>query len=157
ASVSMMAMVNNSDMNAAACGKLGLIEGTNCHYSSSGGTDTVQIWNTNGTPLSLPQVKLTSKTNIVLKASTVAGISNEYDFNSLDLTSQATISVDTPDKSAKVIVRVAGKDNTGTPVADAVNFDGGSIASPQPGCPNCSAYDAALMQFVYSGTGGITF
>jgi len=157
AAVSPQGGIKNSDIKSTICSSLGLVEGTNCHYTSGGGSvaDTVQIWNTSGTPLSLPEVSLTSKTTFILTASNVSGVSNEYDFNSLALTGQASIAVSTPSPSDRVIVRVGGTDNTGSPVTNAISFDGGSVSAPL--CASCSPFDASLMQFVYAGSGNITF
>ena len=127
----------------------------NCHVDTSGAVPTITIQNTSNTPLSLPELDLSAQANIVLVASTNAGISNEYDFNAISLSGQASIGVSTPSADAKVIVRVSGQDGSGHPIDPAINFDGGTYAAPVGTCGTCSQYDAALLQFVYGGTNSI--
>jgi hypothetical protein len=146
--------VNNSAKVNSICTDLGLAP-ANCNVDNSGAVPVITFTNTTGTPMSLPEIDLSAHANIVLVASPLAGISNEYDFNAISLTGGSSIGVSTPSPTSKVVVRVSGQDSSGT-IDPAINFDGGTYASPVGTCGAlCSAYDATLLQFVYGGTSTI--
>jgi len=143
--------VNNAGDVNAFCANVGLTA-ANCTIDNSGAVPVILLQNTTGTPMSLPEVDLSAKANIVLVASTNPTISNEYDFNAISLTGGSSIGVSTPSPNAKAVVMVSGKDSTGSTIDPAINFDGGTYAAPVGTCTTCSAYDATLLQFVYGGT-----
>jgi hypothetical protein len=146
--------VNNSAKVNSICTDLGLAP-ANCNVNNSGAVPVITLTNTTNTPMSLPEIDLSAHANIVLVASNLAGISNEYDFNAISLSGGSSIGVSTPAPDAKVVVRVSGKDSSGTVIDPAINFDGGTYAAPVGTCTICSQYDAALLQFVYGGTASI--
>jgi hypothetical protein len=153
---SPLGKVNKID--ASTCGDLGLGV-ANCVYTPGGGGSSprLTLTNTNSTPLKLPMFDLNSKAEIVLVASVDPAISNEYDFNAISLSGQSSIGISTPSKDAEVVVRVAGKDSSGE-IDPAINFNGGTYAAPVGTCgAACSAYNAALLQFVYGGTKTVNF
>ena len=148
--------VNNSSKVASICTDLGLTA-ANCNVTYPAGSDPViTIQNTTSTPLHMQEVDLSAKANIVLVASPLSGISNEYDFNAISLSGGASIAVSTPSPTAKVVVRVSGQDSSGNAIDPAINFDGGTYAAPVGTCGAlCSQYDATLLQFVYGGPNSI--
>jgi hypothetical protein len=147
--------VNNSAKVLSICTDLGLAP-ANCNVDNSGAVPVITFTNTTNTPMSLPEIDLSAKANIVLVASPLSTISNEYDFNAISLTGGSSIGVSTPSASAKVVVRVSGQDSTGATIDPAINFDGGTYAAPVGTCGlACDPFDATLLQFVYGGTSNI--
>lgn len=139
-----------------ACAALGL---TAANCSVSGSHDVVIDAGAGGT-LSLPSVKLTGQTNIVLVAHTTPVA--QYNFNSIEVASQSSVSAKATSPTQGVLVNVVGKDNTGTDIAIPIDMTGGSFAavnSCEVGCsgicPTCSVFDASILQFVYGGTAEI--
>ena len=146
--------VNNSAKVNSICTDLGLTA-ANCNVDNSGAVPVITLQNTNNTPLSLPEIDLSAHANIVLMASSNPAITNEYNFNALSLSGGSSIGVSTPAPDAKVVVRVSGKDSSGSVIDPAINFDGGTYAAPIGTCTTCSMYDAALLQFVYGGSASV--
>jgi Tfp pilus assembly protein PilX len=132
---------------AGACALLGLMI-ANCTESG----DNIII-NGLGTQLSMPSIKLSgTHVNIQLVASNLPPA--QYNFNSIELTSNASIGVKATTPLQGVLVNVVGKNAAGTNMATAIDFTGGGNTAVV-GCPTCSPFDASMLQFVYGGSGEI--
>ncbi len=166
--VSVTANGNQNPNVSQTCNQLGFGAGGINAGNGTCTTDTsnashpiITLANTSNAPLSLPQLTLNAQVSLVLKAQTPgAGVNNEYDINAITLNGGASIGVSTPSQDAQVIVRIAGENKdavTGqiSQVNPAINFVGGTFTAPVGTCATCSAYDAALLQFVYGGTNSI--
>jgi hypothetical protein len=164
AAVGITAHGNQNPDTSTTCSDLGFGaggpnagKGTCTIDSSTPSNPIITLGNTSNGPLSLPQLTLNAQVSLVLKAQVPgAGVNNEYDFNAIKLDGGASIGVSTPSQDAQVVVRIAGKDSNNNNIDPAINFVGGTFTAPVGTCATCSKYDAALLQFVYGGTNGIT-
>jgi hypothetical protein len=145
----------NLSTNVGACALLGLT----ATYCSVSGTHDVVIDAGALPSLSLPSVSLNGQTNIVLVAHSSPAA--QYNFNSINVASQSTISVKATSSTQTVLVNVVGKDNAGVDIATPLDMLGGSFAAVNSCtgcsalCAACSVFDASMLQFVYGGTGEI--
>jgi Tfp pilus assembly protein PilX len=168
-----------------SCFQLGLVYGTNCtvQMGSGGNPDYIVVWNTPSAAippasLSLPSISLTGNVELLLLAPPTGStnISNQFDINSISLSGNGSIGMDTDHSGHGVVVNVVGKTNTGADITgDVIHFDGNTGGSNkgtwdglvdgfntvQPGGTNCGAactkYDASNLQFVYGGDKGTIF
>jgi hypothetical protein len=135
----------------STCGYLGLTA-AQCQVSGN----TLTLTNTSATPMSLPQISLGSHENLILQASNAPGVSNEFIMNSLSLGAQSTLQVMEPTTPTPVIIKVIGKDSSGTDLSVPIDTTGGTVMSPNVSvCTSCSTFDARFMEFIYGGTGQI--
>jgi Tfp pilus assembly protein PilX len=151
--------VNITD-SAGACAALGFTGSTAswCTTSGSGKNQKVTV-NSGGAPISLPNVALGSQ--ITLEITAHAGPAQMVNINSLDLTGGGTIAVLATSNTQSVLINLVGK--TGDPsnpdMATVMNFggnSGGSFANDST-CSGCSVFDASALQFIYAGTGVMSF
>jgi hypothetical protein len=174
------ATAGDPNPTTGSCFQLGLVYGTNCtvQMGSGGNPDYIVVWNTSSTPLSLPSISLTGNVELLMLAppSTNAAITNTFYVNSINLSGNGSIGMDTDHSGHGVVVNIAGKTNTGADITgDVIHFDGNTGGSnkgtwdglvdgfntDQPGGTNCGAactkYDASNLQFVYGGDKGTIF
>jgi hypothetical protein len=136
-----------------ACALLGLASGC-----STNGHDIILDAGPGGT-FSLPSVSLSGQTNIVLVAYSAPVA--QYNFNSLSIASQSTISAKATSSTQGVLVNIVGKNPDSTDIAIPVDMTGGSFDAVNACtgcsglCSTCSVYDASILQFLYGGTGEI--
>jgi hypothetical protein len=132
---------------AGACALLGLLV-ANCTESG----DNIII-NGLGTQLSMPGIKLSgTHVNIQLVATNLPPA--QYNFNSIELTANASIGVKATTPLQGVLVNVVGKDAANVNIATPIDFTGGGSAAVV-GCATCSPFDASMLQFIYGGTGEV--
>jgi hypothetical protein len=150
----------DSSNAALGCTLLGFITGCTVTTTGSGATQmtTISVTGT-GSAITLPNISLSSKVTLeIAPASTVAG-AQVVNMNSLNLTGGGRIAVKAAATSQSVIVNLAGKNADGTDMATVVDFGGNSGGSfvNNSTCSGCSVYDASMLQFVYAGTGALSF
>jgi hypothetical protein len=138
--------LSSGGVEAVTCALFGLTPVTQC--TVVGNTITI---NGNGATLSLPSLSTTAHVDIVLVASNPAA---QYNFNSVSLGGGSSIGVSATSSSQTVVVDVVGKNPDGSVIDTPIDFTGGTYAAVT-GCATCSAYDAAMLQFVYGGDGDI--
>ena len=114
---------------------------------------TMTIDPSGGTEVALPTVSIAGAAKIELVASAPAAT---YTFNSLSLSANAEIGVNSDTADKMVVVQIVGQDESGTDIATPLDFTGGSYVAVT-GCATCSTYDSTMLQFVYSGEGEIKF
>ena len=174
----------NANPATGTCHDLGLIAGTNCTVimgATGADPDSIVVWNTSITPLKLPELDLKGKTQLILLAPPNNTITNTFDINSIKLSGQATLGMDTNSAGSGVVVNIVGKDSSGVDVPYPIDFVGntgggkasdgtyagitggfmsvpGALAPPvlayagKTSCgASCSQYEASLMQLVYGG------
>jgi hypothetical protein len=140
----------------SACSLLGFTLGSGCSitWSGSPGNPDYTVHVSSGTPISLPNISLSSHVTLEFAASSPAQAVN---INSLDLTGGGTIAVNATAANQAVIVNLVGKNADGSNMATVMDFGGGSGAaySNNSTCTGCSQFDASMLQFVYGGSGAI--
>jgi choice-of-anchor A domain-containing protein len=143
--------LSSAGTTLTTCAALGLTPVTNCNVS--GNTITIQGTNIDGTPLALPSLTLDGMVSLVLTATSGPA---EFNFNSITLEAGAEIKVAVTAADQAVLVNIAGKNPDNSDIAIPVDLVGGTFAAADvSGCAACSTYDAAMLQFVYGGTGEI--
>ena len=125
------------------CAGLGL---TALNCTVSGSTITLDG---HGLTLSLPEIALTSSTNLVLTASNPP---SQYNVNSISLAGGSTIGIKATSPTEGVNLGIVGMTAAGVALATPVDFTGGSQTAIT-GCATCSNYDASMLQMIYAGTG----
>lgn len=129
-----------------------------CTTSGSGSSQKVTINTSSGslTPIMLPSLSIGSQVTLEIVARSPVQVVN---INSVDLTGGGQIAVNASASDQSVIVNLAGKNPDGTDMTTVMDFggnSGGSFTNTST-CATCSVYDASLLQFVYAGSGAITF
>ena len=161
-SPSSLAEVTNSDLpgtSATTCALFGLTAGTSAEVAAGtkqcNVTGTTITLNGNGSTLSLPGISPSAHVDFVLVAS--GPTAAQYNFNSIKLAGGASIAISATSLSQSVVVNVVGKNPDDSAIATPIDFQGGSTYSGVTGCESCSIYDAAMLQFIYGGTGQVKF
>jgi hypothetical protein len=174
----------NTPLSVTSCADLNLTA-ANCTYSGGVLTlqNTTPMGWPVGTPppsLTLPFIDVGS---IVLTASSDPNVSNTYNFNGINM-QNGDFQIQSPGKAYGVKVNISGKNPDGTDLTtDVFHMQagaeaGGFAVSPQAiaasvspstlctsgscdtlnkpfTCPNCSQYDASLLQVIYGGYGHV--
>src|SRR5262249_991884 len=70
-----------------------------------------------------------------------------------------TIAVKATASNQSVLINLAGKNPDGTDMATVVDFGGnsGGHYANDSSCTGCSIYDASMLQFLYAGSGTVSF
>ena len=141
-----------------ACDALGFTGATAswCTTSGSGSSQKVTI-NSGGAPILLPSVSVGSQ--VTLEITAHAGPAQMVNINSLDLTGGGTIAVVASASNQSLLINLVGKNPDGSDMTTVMDFggsSGGHFANDST-CTGCSVFDASMLQFIYAGTGNVTF
>jgi Tfp pilus assembly protein PilX len=141
-----------------ACADLGFTGATAgwCTTSGSGSNQKVTL-DSGGATITLPNIAIGSQVTLeIVPHNSPAQMVN---INSLDLTGGGTIAVKATANNQSLLFHLVGKNADGSNMATVMDFggnSGGSFAN-NSSCSGCSAYDASMMQFIYAGTGNVSF
>jgi hypothetical protein len=145
---------------SGACSALGFNDSTMpaswCTTSGSGSNQKVTI-DSGGATITLPNVSIGSQVTLEITAHSAPA--QQVNINSLDLTGGGTIAVKATSASQSVLIDLVGKNADGTQMATVMDMggnSGGQFANTSS-CTGCSTFDASMLQFVYSGTGVLSF
>ena len=140
----------------AACGNLGYTVGDlNCIPDGVNKTVTLKAppcCDASGSPKSMPSVTIESSGKLILVGN--GPPAQRFDFNSIIEGGSGSVGAQVTSPTQGVLINIVGSDSSGT-IDPPLDLQGGAGVAPTAGCATCSAFDATILQFVYSGTGTI--
>jgi hypothetical protein len=144
--------------SGTACADLGFTGATAgwCTTSGSGSNQKVTL-DSGGATITLPNIAIGSQVTLeIVPHNSPAQMVN---INSLDLTGGGTIAVKATANNQSLLFNLVGKNADGSNMATVMDFGGssGGTFANNSSCSGCSAYDASMMQFIYAGTGTVSF
>jgi hypothetical protein len=153
--------VSITNPNGSTCGAI--LPPAQAAANCSVNGNVITLWNTDTTPLTLPNMALGGQTKLVLTASNDPAITNAYNFNAISLNStNNSLKIESPASTQDVKINISGLDPNGSAIiGDVVNIGGGADVggytttphNPANTCSGCSQFDASMMQIIYGGTG----
>jgi len=128
--------------SSSTCASIGL---TGAPCSGSGGNFTIDV---SAGAVSLGNVTLSGGANVTIKGSAAATSTANFIVNSITLSGNSNLIVQSAPSKTYVVMGIAGLDGSGHPLTTVADFTGGSTLN--------SSFDPSAFQVQYAGTGGIT-